>query len=322
MTLRATFRDELLAAAPGRVRFAEPMRLHTTFHLGGPAEVWAEPQDEEELRRLLGLAAEAEIPVTPVGGGANLLVRDEGIPGLVIHLGSPGFQACRREGDCLWAGAGLPIEWLVRRAQEEGLTGLEFLAGVPGRVGGAARMNAGTHDDEGVLHQFADGVRRIQRMDAQGRRQELRKEEAGFSYRASRLDGWIVLQVELSLAPEDPGKIQERVRRLWDFKKRTQDWSAPSVGCIFKNPAGPLPDGRKIPGAGWLVDQAGFKGRRLGGAAVSQRHANFILNSGSASSADVLALIQEIQTRVRDRLGISLETEVQTVPVHPSTGSG
>lgn len=314
MTLRATFRDELLAAAPGRVRFEEPMRLHTTFHLGGPAEVWAEPQDEEELRRLLELAADAEIPITAVGGGANLLVRDEGIPGLVIHLGSPGFQTCRRNGDRLFAGAGLPIEWLIRRAQEEGLTGLEFLAGVPGRVGGAARMNAGTHDDEGSLHQFADSLCRIQGVDPRGRRQELTAREAGFSYRASRLEGWIVLEAEFSLAPEDPGKIQERVRRLWDFKKRTQDWSAPSVGCIFKNPARPLPDGRKVPGAGWLVDQAGFKGRRLGGARVSPRHANFILNGGSASSADVLALIGEIQTAVRDRFGISLELEVQVMP--------
>lgn len=311
MTLRANFRDELLAAAPGRVRLHEPMRLHTTFHLGGPAEVWAEPQNEEELRRLLGLAREAEIPITVVGGGANLLVRDEGIPGLVIHLGSPGFQAGRREGNRFTAGAALPLEWLIRRVQEEGLSGLEFLAGVPGRVGGAARMNAGTHDMQGQLRQFADVARRVRVMDRSGEQRLLPAEQIGYSYRASQLDGAIVLEAEFELIPDDRSKIEEKVRGLWEFKKRTQDWSAPSVGCIFKNPSGLLPDGRKIPGAGWLVDQAGMKGRRIGGAVVSSRHANFILNTENARAADVLALVQEIQARVRDRFGVVLEMEVQ-----------
>ncbi len=314
MALRTSLRDELSAAAPGRVKFAEPMRLHTTFHLGGPAEVWAEPRDEEELQRLLALAREAELPLTVVGGGANLLVRDEGIPGLVLHLGSPGFQGCRREGARFFAGAGLPIEWLIRKAQEEGLSGVEFLAGVPGRVGGAARMNAGTHDEEGQRHQFADAARRIQVMDRSGERRFLTREETGFSYRASGLNGSIVLEAELELVPEDKTRVAEKVRRLWDFKKRTQDWSAPSVGCIFKNPSGFLPDGRKILGAGWLVDQAGLKGHRVGAARVSDRHANFILNTGAASSAYVLALIEEIRARVLDRFGVELEREVQVIP--------
>lgn len=314
MTLRASLLDELTAAAPGHVRLQEPMRLHATFHLGGPAEVWAEPKNEEELWRLLRIAREADLPVTAVGGGANLLVRDEGIPGLVIHLGSPGFQGCRLERNRLTAGAGLPIEWLIRRAQEWGLSGVEFLAGVPGRVGGAARMNAGTHDRQGQRHQFADVVRRIRVMDPSGESRFLTGQQAGFSYRASRLGGAIVLEAELELAPDHAGRIAEKVRGLWEFKKQTQDWSAPSVGCIFKNPSGVLSDGRKIPGAGWLVDQAGFKGRRLGGAVVSGRHANFILNTGNASATDVLALIGEIQTAVHARFGILLETEVQIFP--------
>lgn len=312
--LKTELKEELLTAAPGRVRFGEPMRLHTTFHLGGPAEIWAEPQNEEQLQRLLALAREGDLPVTCVGGGANLLVRDEGIPGLVIHLGSPGFQKYRREGNRLIAGAGLPLEWLIRRAQEEGLSGVEFLAGVPGRVGGATRMNAGTHDEEGVLHQFADVAREIRLMDRSGQRFSLTNEQAGFSYRASRLDGAVVLEAELELAPGDPAVIAERVQRLWNFKKKTQDWSAPSVGCIFKNPSGFLPDGRQIPGAGWLVDQAGLKGRQAGGARVSSRHANFILNTGGAQTADVFLLIQEIQARVRDRFGVELQLEVQVMP--------
>lgn len=313
--LRTTLRDEILAAAPGRVRFDEPMRLHTTFHIGGPAEIWAEPQKEQQVSRLLEIAREAGLPVTTVGGGANLLVRDEGIPGLVIQPGSPGFQQVRREGNDLVVGAALPLEWLIRRAQEEALSGVEFLAGVPGRIGGAVRMNAGTHDEEGTLHQFSDVVKEIQVMDRAGQLRSMPAPEIGFQYRSTQLDGSLVLEARLALIPDKKAAMEERVRRLWAFKKRTQDWSAPSVGCIFKNPKG-------FPGAGWLIDQAGLKGRRLGGAMISLAHANFIMNVGAARAADVLTLIDEARAKVRAKFSVDLELEVQVMPVHPSTGSG
>ena len=315
MMLNAALKEEILAAAPGRIRFDEPMRLHTSFHIGGPAEIWAEPQEPEQLRRLLAVASDAGLAVTMVGGGANLLVRDEGIPGLVIHLSGPGFQFFKPAvpgtgmvpGTDVLAGAALPLEWLIRRSQEASLSGVEFLSGVPGHVGGAVRMNAGTHDDEGKFHHFGDVVRSIRVMDLAGQIKNLPAEAAGFGYRSSHLAGRIVLEAVLKLAPADTREIAARVQRLWAFKKETQDWSAPSVGCIFKNP-------KEGKGAGWMVDQAGLKGRRIGGAVISARHANFILNEGNARAADVLALVEEARARVLKQFGVELEMEAQVMP--------
>ena len=304
--MSAGLREEILAAAPGRVRFDEPMRLHTSFHIGGPAEIWAEPQEPEHLRRLLAAAADAGLPVTMIGGGANLLVRDEGIPGLVLHLSGPGFQIFRVTGEGVLAGAALPLEWLIRKAQEASLSGVEFLAGVPGHVGGAVRMNAGTHDEEGKFHHFGDRVQLLRVMDPAGRVKTLPAEAAGFGYRSSGLGGWIVLEALLRMTPGDRAEIGRRVQRLWAFKKQTQDWSAPSVGCIFKNPG----EGR---GAGWMVDQTGLKGYRVGGAVISPRHANFILNEGNAKAADVLSLVEEARARVLKQFGVRLELEVQVI---------
>lgn len=317
--LAASVREEILAAAPGRVRFDEPMSRHTTFHIGGSAEVWAEPENAGELARLVRLASEVGLPLTIVGGGANLLVRDEGIPGLVICLSRPAFQGFSSssapspltgegggEGEIVSAGAALPLEWLLRETRLRGLSGVEFLAGVPGRVGGAVRMNAGTRDLEGKTHAFSDVIRFITVMDRKGRVTRLSREEAGFGYRCSRLDGRIVLEAELALRPSDPQSVGRRMEALWAFKKRTQDWSSPSVGCIFKNPA-PLSAGR-------LLEEAGLKGHRVGDAMVSPTHANFIMNLGSARAADVLALIEEARARVLNRFGQALELEVQVIP--------
>ncbi len=303
----SALKEELIAITSGRVKFNEPMRWHTTFHIGGPAEIWADPVDRKELRRLLPLAQEANLPVTVVGGGANLLVHDDGIPGLVLHLGVKNFETTRRTSHGLSVEAGFPLEGLIRRAQEEGLSGVEFLAGVPGRVGGAVRMNAGTHDDEGHLHAFGDVVRSVTVMDFKGEIQTIPKEEVGFTYRSTQLKPRIVLEADLALANDDPQAIAGRVKRLWEFKRRTQDWSAPSVGCIFKNP----PQG---PSAGRMIDQVGLKGYRIGGAQVSSVHANFIMNRGQAQAADVLKLIEEVRHRVQQRFGLNLELEVQVLP--------
>ncbi|MBI3616151.1 MAG: UDP-N-acetylmuramate dehydrogenase [Candidatus Omnitrophica bacterium] len=309
ISLTSDLREEFLAAAaPGRVRFDEPMRLHTTFHIGGPAQIWVEPADAQELRQLLQIAQGAALSVTLVSGGANLLVRDEGIPGLVIHLGAPGFQGVDRTDDgAVRAGAGLPLEWLIRRAKEDGLSGLEFLAGVPGRLGGAVRMNAGTHDDEGNNHSISDVIRSVTVMELDGQIRTIPREEIGFGYRTSDLPGRIVLESELLLTPDAPERIAQRVKRLWEFKRKTQDWTAPSVGCIFKNPP--------AHSAGRLIDQAGLKGFRIGGAAISSIHANFMMNVRQARAADVFGLIEEARSRVRRISGVELELEVQVAPV-------
>ena len=310
----SALQEEFLAIASGGVRFEEPMRFHTSFHIGGPAGIWAQPRDSDGLRRLLLLARQADLKVTVVGGGANLLVRDEGIPGLVIRLASRGFQDCRRQNGSLSVGAGLPLDWLIRRAQEAGLSGVEFLAGVPGRVGGAVRMNAGTHDDEGRMHSMNEILHSVTVMDLAGETAEIPAAEIPFRYRSAELGDRIVLGATLSLRPDDPQEIAGRVRRLWDFKKRTQDWSSPSAGCIFKNPEpGECPQG-VVPAAGWLIDQVGLKGCRVGGAMVSQVHANFIMNVGDATAQDVWSLIEKIRHQVSERFGVKLGLEVRTLP--------
>lgn len=296
-----------MKVANTRIRLREPMHLHTALHIGGPAEIWAEPADIQALAELLQAADPAAVPVTFVGGGANLLVRDEGIPGLTIHLGHRNFAFCRKTVSGLQAGAGLPLEWLIRNAQQAGLSGVEFLAGVPGRVGGAVRMNAGTRTDSGQMRSMADVVTSVQVMDRTGRLERLTTEAVGFGYRSSRLSDRIVLEADFTLAPDDPECIQDRVRKLWAVKRRTQDWTAPSSGCIFKNPPGEK-------SAGWLIDQAGFKGMRVGGVAISGIHANFMMNVDRGSAQDVLTLIGRVQTKVRDQFGVTLETEVRIIP--------
>ncbi len=171
-------------------------------------------------------------------------------------------------------------------------------------------MNAGTHDDEGKVHSFSDVIRSVTVIDRVRRIRSIAAEQIGFSYRSSNLDGEIVLKADLSLTPDDPKAIARRVERLWEFKRSTQDWSGPSVGCIFKNPS-------HGPAAGWMIDQAGLKGASVGGAEVSQRHANFILNRGSARASDVLALIEEVRAQVRRRFGVELELEVRLLPCDP-----
>ncbi len=300
--------QERFSATGTAVRFDEPMHLHTTLHIGGPAQVWAEPKDTGELLALLGIAREENLPVTAIGSGSNLLILDEGIPGLTLHLTHPGFQKIERKGSRLIAGAALPLERLVRQAEDWGLSGVECLAGIPGRLGGAIQMNAGTHDTQGNLHAISDIIQSVTVSDLQGRLRTLQKASVSFGYRRSDLINHIILEAELNLTPDNPQAIIERTRALQAFKKQTQDWSAPSAGCIFKNPAD------SSLSAGQMLDQAGLKGRQIGSAAFSQKHANFIMNRGSAQSADVLALIQEAQQRVQEKFGCELELEVHVVP--------
>ncbi len=306
--LEPKLRGQLQALLKGRVRFDEPMSLHTSFHIGGPAQIWAEPPDPPTLLELIQWARHSDLPITPVGGGANLLVDDGGIPGVVVHLAGPGFQGVERTETGLRVGAGVSLEMLIHRGSEEGLSGIEFLAGVPGRLGGAIRMNAGTHDEEGKIHSVSDVAEGITAINPQGQIQTLPASQVGFGYRASRLSGQMVLSANLKLTPDDPLAVKERVKRLWAFKRRTQDWTAPSAGCIFKNP----PHG--APPAGWMIDRAGLKGHRMGGAMVSPIHANFMMNCGNARSSDVFSLIEEVHRRVRQMFQVNLELEVQVLP--------
>ena len=306
--LTTSMHQELMGLTADRVRPNEPMRLHTSFHIGGPAEAWVEPQDLEELRNVLALARAEDVPVTPIGGGANLLVRDTGIPGLVIGLNAPAFRHLAVEGGAMVVGAGLGLDRVVAAARDAGLGGCEFLTGIPGRVGGAVRMNAGTRDGHGGFRAMSDVVTSITIVQRDGTVQRVAAADVGFQYRHSGLDGALVLEATMQLAPRPSDEIGQKITALMAYKRATQDLSAPSAGCIFKNPGG----GR--PAAGRLIDQAGLKGMRVGDAMVSPRHANFIVNVGAATANDVLALISAVQYKVLQEHGLFLDLEVQVMP--------
>ena len=277
---------------------AEPMTKHTSFHIGGPAELMAQPQSEAELQSLLLKAAEAAVPVTLVGNGSNLLVRDKGIRGLVIKLGSM-LRDIKVSGNVLTFGSGVSLAQASRKAAELGLSGMEFAVGIPGSIGGAVYMNAGAYDGE-----MAKVVKSVRVMDAAGEVSELSVGELDFGYRHSALQGSgkIVTSVTVELAAGDKQAIAEKMADFSNRRITKQPLELPSAGSMFKRPPGYF--------AGTLIDQTGLKGYTVGGAQVSTKHAGFVVNIGGATAADVLQLISDVQAKVFAAHGVHLEPEV------------
>ena len=277
---------------------AEPMTKHTSFHIGGPAELMAQPQSEAELQSLLLKAAEAAVPVTLVGNGSNLLVRDKGIRGLVIKLGSM-LRDIKVSGNVLTFGSGVSLAQASRKAAELGLSGLEFAVGIPGSIGGAVYMNAGAYDGE-----MSKVVKSVRVMDAAGEVSELSAGELDFGYRHSALQGSgkIVTSVTVELAAGDKQAIAEKMADFSNRRITKQPLELPSAGSMFKRPPGYF--------AGTLIDQTGLKGYTVGGAQVSTKHAGFVVNIGGATAADVLQLISDVQAKVFAAHGVHLEPEV------------
>jgi UDP-N-acetylmuramate dehydrogenase len=297
-------RTALVGRFASRVRFGEPLSRHTSFRIGGPADVWVEVDTAEELAALFGLARAAGEPVLTLGSGTNVLVSDRGMRGIVVHLGR-GFQFTdwRVSGDeaTVRAGAAVPFKKLVYDAVERGFEGLEFGEGIPGSLGGGLTMNAGAFGGE-----IGRIVERLEGVHAEGRVEELGRERLTFQYR--RLDlptGWVITAVCLRLRRGDSATIGERVLSARDKRKKNQPLGFPNAGSIFKNPPGAY--------AGRLLDEAGVKGLARGDAQVSELHANFIVNRGGAKAADVRALMEEMGRRVEARSGIRLEPEVKLV---------
>ncbi len=272
--------------------------IPTWFGVGGGADLLARPSTAEELRRLLDEHARVRM----LGDGANLLVGDEGVDGLVVSLermarvievpDEPGVL-------CVEAGVNLPR--LIVETARQGFAGLETLGGIPASIGGAVRMNAG-----GAFGQIADVVERVHIYDESRRERTLTRDEIAFDYRRSGLEQCVIAAAEVRLTPEDPAKVRERLKEVMEYKKKSQPMADKSAGCVFKNP---VVDGERE-SAGRLIDKAGLKGLRVGGAEVSHVHANFIVTHPGCGAADVLILIEEIQRRVTDVHGIELETEV------------
>ena len=288
----------LLSGFEHLVRQAEPLAPHTWFQLGGPAEFFAEPRTVDELQGLVRRCLDEELPVRLLGGGSNVLVRDEGVPGMVIRLAEAAFAEIKVAAGRLTAGGAAKLGHVISSAVREGLAGLEALVGIPGTIGGALHGNAGSRGGD-----IGQWTRRATVMTRSGEIIERQRDELVFAYRESSLDELAILSAEFELETEDSEELTKRMQQQWIVKKASQPLGHQSAGCIFKNPRGMS--------AGMLIDQAGLKGTRIGGAEVNDRHANFIVAEPGAASQDVLRLIELVRSRVADRIGIELELEIQ-----------
>ena len=292
-----------LPSVRGSLAADAPLSSLTWFRTGGPAEVLFRPADVDDLRTLRA-AVPAGVPVTVLGLGSNVLVRDGGIPGVVIVLGKA-FAEIEFDGAELTAGAGALDVNVSRACRDKGIAGLEFLSGIPGTVGGALRMNAGAYGRE-----TSDIAVSAVAIDPEGGLHELTAAEMGFTYRHSSVDpAWIFVEGRFRGTPGDTDEIAKRMAEITESRRATQPVQARTGGSTFKNPAQD-PEGRK---AWQLIDAAGCRGLAIGRASVSTQHCNFLLNDGGATAADIEALGEEIRARVKDRFGVSLEWEIARI---------
>jgi UDP-N-acetylmuramate dehydrogenase len=288
-----------------QVAFSEPMSRHTTFGIGGPADALLTVRTDQQLRDVVRWGHDRGLPLMILGAGSNLLVRDGGIRGLVVKLAN-GFESVRQGARPLpdgWvgiaAGAGVPVRKLGKYALDHGLKGLNFTLGIPGTVGGALRMNASAWGSS-----MADTTSFISFLTQDGDIVTMGKERLHFSYRGLNLEeGSVILRGEFRLERSDREDLRQEALDMQRRRRSTQPLSLPSAGSIFRNPSADV-------SAGELIDRAGLKGLQKGGAEVSTRHANFIVNKGDARASDVVALMEHIQDVVFDRFAISLKPEV------------
>ncbi|GIW72915.1 MAG: UDP-N-acetylenolpyruvoylglucosamine reductase [Planctomycetota bacterium] len=291
--------QELRSRFPEISFAAEPLARHTTLRVGGDAALFVTPRTPAETAQVLAAVRAAGLPLFVMGGGSNLLVQEEGFAGVVLNLEA--LRWVQVQGTRMRLGAGTPLALAVRRAMEAGLAGMQGLVGIPGTVGGAVAMNAGGRHAE-----MAEVLEAVRVMEPDGRVHWLPRDAIGFGYRTSGLGPRVVLEAVVRLAPGDRMRIVEEMARLLRHKRATQPLGQRSAGCIFKNPA---PDRA----AGWLIERSGLKGRRCGGAEVSPRHANFIVNQGQASAGDVVELVRAVRREVLARFGTPLVLEVRVL---------
>jgi len=302
MTADCPIASELAERVSGAtvVRRNEPLARRTTLRVGGPADVYVEPDSEEDLSQVVQCCGEHSVPMFVLGRGSNLLVKDGGFRGVVICLAHANFSRVEVKDQRLVCGAGARLKAVAIEAKRQSLSGLEFLEGIPGSVGGALRMNAGAMG--GAMF---DAVETVRLMDFSGNIRECPASELGATYRScpafkSHIALGAVLRGRLALRQEIEQRMKEFSQKRWKSQP-----AAPSAGCIFKNPPA-------IP-AGKLIDELSLKGMRIGGAYVSYEHGNFIVTDGAASARDVLDLIEIIRQRARQVRGLDLETEVQII---------
>jgi UDP-N-acetylmuramate dehydrogenase len=276
----------------------EPLAPHTWYRIGGPARWYVRPRSVEELQESARRCAENNIAVYVLGLGANLLVGDRGVSGAVFRLDQDDWRRVKFQGASVEVGAGADIQKLVLRTVRQGLAGIECLAGIPGTVGGAVRMNAG-----GKFGDIGAVITRVDVMDITGLLFERTKDDLIFDYRSTNIAARFILGATMELDEADPDEIMKKTKEIWMYKRNTQPLNTKNCGCIFKNPRGLS--------AGALIDQAGLKGFKVGGAEVSDKHANFIIAHPGCRADDVMNLVRLIREKVFDKNQILLESEVQ-----------
>jgi UDP-N-acetylmuramate dehydrogenase len=275
----------------------ERLAPYMHLRLGGPAEFLVQPRSRAELSAVVCRCFEQRLPLRVLGGGCNVLVRDEGVKGVVLRLNEPAFTQVGVEGNTVRAGTGAAVSALISQAARHGLAGLETLVGIPGTVGGALRCNAG--DRGGDISQF---VRQVEVLDSAGQAQVRERDELRFGYHSSNLDDPVILSAEFRLESDSPDAIVKRMRRAWIQRKASQPLSYEPACRVFRNP--------RALSAAALIEQAGLARTRVGGAEVSERDSNFIVIHPDASARDVLRLIDLIRSRVQERFNVELELEV------------
>ncbi len=275
-----------------------PLAPRTWLALGGPAEYLASPTSVEELAELVERCNAEEMPVRVLGAGSNVLVGDAGVTGVVIDLEAPCFQGVSTAGNKLSAAGGVPLSTVISSSVRAGLAGLETLVGIPGTVGGALHANSGSKGGD-----IGPWVCEATVMTRTGEVRTRTSEELVFAYRQSSLDELVILEAVFELTPDDPQQLTKRMQKQWIIKRSGQPMSHERSALVWKNPRGLS--------AGALIDQAGLKGASSGGVEVSKKHAGFVLAHDGATSEDVLDLIELVRSRVAERLGVELETELE-----------
>jgi len=282
----------------GCVRDNVPLSDRTWFKLGGPAQFLAEPKSVDELQSVVERSRDEGLHVRLLGDGSNVLVRDEGVSGMVICLAGSDFGKIAIKNNHVRVGGGAQLAYVITATVGAGLAGLEPLVGIPGTIGGALHGNAGTQ--AGDIGQWTSGATVMTRT---GERITRDRNDLVFAYRQSSLDELVIVDAQFELEEENPDEITKRMQKQWIFKKANLPMAHENTGCIFRNPRGMS--------AGMLIDQAGLKGEAVGAAEVSQRHANFIIAHDKATTRDVLKLIDVVRSRVAERMGVELETEIE-----------
>ena len=283
------------------VRINEPMKNHTTFKIGGPAQYYVTPESVTQIQEVVSLCRDVNIPLHVIGNGSNILVGDDGVDGVVLALFNT-FSDYEIKDNVITAQAGMSLIKLAVIALREGLTGMEFASGIPGSVGGAVYMNAGAYDG-----QMKDVVTSVTVLDEAGNIRILGRDELDMGYRTSAVakHNMIVLQVIIELKTGDKEQIKDRMNQLSELRKQKQPLEYPSAGSTFKRPEGYF--------AGKLIADAGLKGYSIGGAAVSEKHAGFVVNMGGATAKDVVELTDYIKKRIIEQFGVTLELEIKKI---------